>query len=91
MRCGAILGALRLLPPLLFREPAPLKISVVVQFENCRPSAYGTAEKLAEKVVEGIKGVPQALKRQPISNDLAARVKLVPFPKSSEIEFFRKL
>jgi hypothetical protein len=34
---------------------------------------------------------PQALKRPPISNGLAARVELVPFPKSTGREFFRRL
>jgi outer membrane protein assembly factor BamD (BamD/ComL family) len=40
----------------------------------------GVVEQAAEKLVEGIKSAPQALKRGHILNDLTARVKLVPFP-----------
>jgi hypothetical protein len=50
----------------------------------------GTAEEVAEKVVLDPESEPQALKRGPIFSDLAARVELVPFPKPSRQEFFRK-
>jgi len=46
---------------------------------------------VAEKVVEQAKSGPQALKRGHILNDLAARVKLVPFPRPFELDFFRNL
>jgi hypothetical protein len=36
----------------------------------------------AEKVVEGARRTPQALKRGHIFNDLTARLKVVPFPKT---------
>jgi hypothetical protein len=49
------------------------------------------AEDAAEKLVEGTRSVPQALKRGHIFNDLTARVKLVPFPSVERLEFFRKL
>jgi hypothetical protein len=45
----------------------------------------------AEKLIAQAKNWPQALKRQPISNGLAARVELVPFPKSTGREFSRSL
>jgi hypothetical protein len=38
-----------------------------------------------------VKGVLQALKRGSNLNDLAARVKLVPFPNLPEGEFFSRL
>jgi len=46
---------------------------------------------IAGKLVAGAKSAPQALKRGQILNALRARVKLVSFPKSRELEFFRKL
>jgi hypothetical protein len=49
------------------------------------------ALQLAEKVVLVPESEPQALKRGPVFSVLAARVKLVPFPKPSCQEFFRKL
>jgi hypothetical protein len=51
----------------------------------------GRAEESAEKLVAPAKSLPQALKRGPIFSDLAARVKLVPFPNRLELEFFRNL
>src|ERR1039457_2928294 len=54
---------------------------------GCLPSA----EQLAEKVVEGARSTPQALKRGHIFNDLTARLKSCPSQNPSESEFFRKL
>jgi hypothetical protein len=45
----------------------------------------------AEKLISAIPSPPQALKRGHILNDLAARVKLVPFPTPFELDFFRNL
>ena len=50
----------------------------------------GTAEQAAEKVVEGAKSTPQALKRGHIFNDLTARVNSCPSQNPLESEFFRK-
>jgi hypothetical protein len=52
---------------------------------------YGTTEQAAEKLIHTAEGGPQALKRGHILNDLAARVKLVPFPRPFELDFFRNL
>jgi len=51
----------------------------------------GATEQAAEKVVNTAKGDPQALKRTLIFSDLAARLKVVPFPKPGQPEFFRNL
>ena len=45
-----------------------------------KPRRLRKAEQFAEKLIEGANSAPQALKRGHIFNDLAARVKLVPFP-----------
>jgi hypothetical protein len=68
-------------------------------------SPFPSAEQLAEKVVEGARSTPQALKQGHIFNDLTARLEVVPFPKpvrvvfpqvvkrypDTKLEFFRKL
>lgn len=41
----------------------------------------------AEQVVGGKESEPQALKRRPLLNGLAARVELVPFPFVERLEF----
>ena len=51
----------------------------------------GATEQAAERVVNTAKGDPQALKRTLIFSDLAARLKVVPFPKPGQPEFFRNL
>jgi hypothetical protein len=40
----------------------------------------GTAEEAAEKLFEGVRSSPQALKRKHIFDGLAARLEVVPFP-----------
>jgi hypothetical protein len=50
----------------------------------------GTAEQAAEKLVEGIKSAPQALKRRHVFNGLTARVELMPFAFVEKAEFFGK-
>jgi len=48
---------------------------------------YGTAEEVAEKVVEGAKSSPQSPRRGHIFNDLAARLKSGPSQNLRESEF----
>jgi len=43
----------------------------------------GMTEEVAEELFEGVRGSPQALKRTHIFSSLAARLKVVPFPKTS--------
>ena len=49
------------------------------------------AEQAAQKLITAEGRVPQALKRECVVSDLAARVELVPFPISLEREFYRCL
>src|ERR1019366_7825767 len=51
---------------------------------DCLPSA----EQLAEKVVEGARSTPQALKRGHIFNDLTARLKSCPSQKPVRVRVF---
>jgi hypothetical protein len=81
---------LRLLP---FPDPA-LKRRAIFG----RPSGtsvilptFPGAEQLAEKVVEGARSTPQALKRGHISNGLAARVNSCPSLFIEKSDFFRSL
>lgn len=48
----------------------------------------GTPSEVAEKVPDKARSGPQALKRRFIFNDVAARVKLAPFPFVMNSEFF---
>jgi len=52
-----------------------------------RPLEFVALWEVAEKVAEGARSAPQALKRESIFSDLAARVKLAPFPFRLESEF----
>jgi hypothetical protein len=69
-------------------------------FAFAGPSGTGVSEKLLlavgnlpqrlkrlRKVVTNAQSLPQALKRGQILDDLAARVELVPFPRSLELDF----
>jgi len=49
------------------------------------------AKQAAEKVAEGGKSTPRALKRGHIFNDLTARLKSCPSQNPRESEFFRGL
>src|ERR1039458_1813789 len=51
-------------------------------------SPFPSAEQLAEKVVEGARSTPQALKHGRIFNDLTARLEVVPFPKPVRVQVF---
>ncbi|MFY9841653.1 MAG: hypothetical protein ACLP0H_18615 [Terriglobales bacterium] len=64
----------------------PQRLKAAIDF-----ASYGTAEEFAEEVVEGERSIPQALKRQSISNDLAARLKSCPSRNQLNPEFFSKL
>jgi hypothetical protein len=54
-------------------------------------SFNGASEEAAERTIVPAESLPQALKRGRKFGDLAARVKLVPFPIWLELDFFRNL
>jgi hypothetical protein len=56
-----------------------------------RQSPGSAPEGAAEKLFEGARSSPQALKRKHIFNGLAARLEVVPFPFLGEGDFFGSL
>jgi hypothetical protein len=56
-----------------------------------RGNLTAAAKEAAEKLFEGARSSPQALKREYIFSSLAARLEVVPFPSPGESDFFRNL
>jgi hypothetical protein len=57
----------------------------------CRGRTATGAEEAAKELIEGVKGTPQALKREHIFSDLTARVNSCPSLFAAKFEFFRRL
>jgi hypothetical protein len=70
---------------------SPLRTGVKDRTGSKIDFGKGTASEAAEKLFEGARSSPQALKRPHIFSSLAARLEVVPFPFPGGGDFFRSL